>query len=300
MIDTPEKEFKVDGHTIRYNWGAVPVDGYGNRGKIVHLINNGTMTGVLVDRHTLNEIIYGLRDPEEIKKTGVTGNVRREKFDQPPLIRMRTTNILPDPDGPSSKEEMARLIPGTKKGLYVKSCNGGLVNPDSGDFQINCNLCYLIENRTITEKPVKNVSITGNIKQISLIKSIGNSKTMNDTFAGWCGKDGQNVPVDGGSPILYIESARLGGGSSKPWIKLVGDYQQQHREVIEGKRGQESIDLREFKEITKPNKPQYKICMVTMILPKGEELRYLMGIDDFSTHEISDDGKLTEKRDRYE
>ena len=301
MIDTPEKEIKIGDRVLKYLWGSLPVDGYGNRGKVAPLIENGTMVGVMVDRHSFNEIIHGLRNPESIKKIGITGNVRREKFDRPPLIRMRTTVVLPDETGPSSKEEMARLIPATKKGLYVKSCHGGSVDTDSGNFQINANLCYLIENRTITEKPIKNVTITGNIKQVGLIKSIGHAKTIDGTFPGWCGKNGQKVPVDGVSPIIYIESARLGGGDVyRPWAELVKDYITQHREVMEGKRGPESIYLPEFREIVK-NKEFYKVCLITLVLPENETIRYLRGTDDFSTHETDETtGKLIERRDYYE
>lgn len=300
IIDTPEQDVKLGEKEIRYNWGAIPVDGYGNQGKVAQLIEKGTMIGCLVDRCTFNEIIHGLRDPEPIKSIGVTGNVRREKFDQSPKIRMRSTFILPDETGPSSKEEMAKLIPATKKGLYVKSCFGGSVNPDSGDFQINANLCYLIENRQVTEKPVKNVTITGNIKQIGMIKSIGAAKTMQDTFPGWCSKDGQTIPVDAGSPLIYIESARLAGGAYRPWLEIVEDYVNQHRKVQKGAMGPEVINVPEFREMVGDKEPQNKVCMLTAVLPKAEEPKYLMGTEDYSTHEIDENGKLVERRDRYE
>lgn len=300
IIDTPDRDIDLGGQKLKFNWGALPVDGYGNKGKTVKIIENGTMVGVLIDRHTFNEIVSGLKDPAAIMDLGVTGNVRREKFDCDPLIRMRNTIILPDENGPSSKEEMAQLIPANKKGLYIKSCNGGWVNPDTGDFQITGNLCYLIENRTITDKPVKNVNIRGNIKQISLIKAIGNAKTMHHSFTGWCGKDGQSVPVDGCGPLVYIEKAFIGGGSFKFWTDVVADYQNQHREVKQGKRGPESINLSEIREFIGDKEPQHKVTMVSAILPPSEEIRYLMGLDDYSTHYLSDDGQLIERRDPYE
>ncbi|MGQ9555281.1 MAG: TldD/PmbA family protein [Anaerolineae bacterium] len=300
IIDTPAKEVSFDSCLLRYNWGALPVDGYGNHGKPVTVIENGTMVAVLVDRHTFNEIISGLRDPGLIEKTGVTGNVRRQMFDRDPLIRMRNTFIVPDEKGASSKEEMARLIPATKKGLYVKTCHGGSINPDSGDFQINANLCYLIENRTITDKPVRNVTITGNIKQVGMIKAIGSAKTMDSTFSGWCGKNGQSVPVDSGGPIIYIESARIVGGSFRSWLEITEDYFSQHRQVMAGKRGAENISLPEFRAMIGDREPQDRVCLLAIALPLAEELSYLMGSDTFPTHEIDEEGKLVERRDRYE
>ena len=134
---------------------------------------------------------------EKIKEHGVSGNVRREKYDSSPLIRMTNTFISPDPNGVSSKEEMAAKIPKNKKGLYVETVNGGWVDPDQGTFCIEVNLGWLIENGLITDKPVKNIKVTGNIsKFMNSIKGIGNEKTLG-IFSGYCGKDGQWVARSG-------------------------------------------------------------------------------------------------------
>jgi len=302
IIDTPEVNVELADRTIKHNFGALPVDGHGNQAKRVTIIENGIMVGALTDRYTLNEIISGLKAEivANLKKNGLSGSVRREKFDHPPLIRMRSTFILPDENGPSSKEEMAKKIPNTKKGLYVKSCHGGWVNTDTGDFQLNGNLCYLIENGIVTDKPIKNVKIIGNLtKFVDSIKSIGNAKTMHHTFTGWCGKDGQNVPVDGAGPLVYIETAYLGGGSMRPWLDVVEDYHKQRQEVAEGKRGKENIYIPEFSEVAGEGS-QNNICLVAAVLPNNDEADIVMGKKNFSTHEIDDEGKPKERRNKYD
>ncbi len=302
IIDTPEDTLEFSNRTIKYNFGSLPVDGYGTKAKAVTIVENGIMVGALLDRYTFNEIKSGLKreTAEGIEKIGISGSVRREKFDHDPLIRMRNTFILPDDKGPSTKDEMAKKIPRTKKGLYIKSCHGGSVCTDTGDFQLKGNLCYLIENGIVTDKPIKNVRIIGNLtKFVSSIKSIGNAKTMHHSFTGWCGKDGQSVPVDGAGPLLYIETAYLGGGDVRPWLKVVDDYIKQRGEVAEGKRGKENINIPEFREFCGET-PQHNVCLVSAILPGDEEAAIIIGKRDYSTHEMDDKGKLRERRNKYD
>ncbi len=302
IIDTPEDTLEFSNFKIKHNFGSLPVDGHGNKAKSVTIVENGIMVGALMDRHTFNEIKSGLKKEtsENIDKIGISGNVRREKFDNDPLIRMRNTFIAPDDKGPSTKEEMAKKIPRTKKGLYIKSCHGGSVSTDTGDFQLKGNLCYLIENGIVTDKPVKNVRIIGNLtKFVSSIKSVGNAKTMHHSFTGWCGKDGQSVPVDGAGPLLYIETAYLGGGDIRPWMKVVDDYIKQRKEVAEGKRGKENINIPEFREFC-GEAPQHNICLVSAVLPGNEEIAIVIGKRDHSTHEMDDNGKLRKRRKKYD
>lgn len=302
IIDTPEHTLEFSNFKIKHNFGSLPVDGHGNKAKPVTIVENGIMVGAMMDRYTFNEIKSGLKreTAENIEKIGISGNVRREKFDNDPLIRMRNTFIAPDDKGPSTKEEMAKKIPRTKKGLYIKSCHGGAVSTDTGDFQLKGNLCYLIENGIVTDKPVKNVRIIGNLtKFVSSIKSVGNAKTMHHTFTGWCGKDGQSVPVDGAGPIIYIEIAYLGGGSARPWLKVVEDYIGQRKEVAEGRRGKENINIPEFTEFCKKT-PQHNICLVSAVLPGDEEIDIIIGKKDYSTHEMDDNGKLRQRRNKYD
>ncbi|MBI4836899.1 MAG: TldD/PmbA family protein [Candidatus Portnoybacteria bacterium] len=304
IIDTPDATRDFDGKIIKHNFGALPVDGHGTKGKTITIVKSGIMIGVLNDRKTLEEIVTGLKEDiaRQIRETGLSGSVRREKYDNPPQVRMRNTFILPDPNGPTTKEEMAASIPKNKKGVYIKSCNGGWVNTTTGDFAINGRLCYLIENGQITDKPIKSVIIKGNIMKFAqLIKALGNAQTMHHTFTGYCGKNNQWVPVDGGGPLVYLESAQIGGGSGPfhAWSELVKEYCRQSREVKEGKRPEESVYFPEIAEVVGPEENHYNICLVSEILPDDELKAWIMGTKNYSSHEITN-GEIVERNDRYE
>jgi TldD protein len=287
---------------IKNAFGSLIVDEEGCPAKETRLVDRGIQINVLNDRYTFNEIIDGLKEEivEGMKKHGLTGNVRREKYDLPPQVRMTNTYILPDENGPSSKEEMAAQIPKTKKGVYIKSCSGGWVDINEGIFMINGNLCYLIENGTITDKPIKGVRITGNIAKFTdSIKAVGSSKTIERTFTGYCGKNNQWVPVEGGGPLLYIEDAKLGGISRIPWSELVAEYDKQHREVLDGMRTEDGIYFPEIAEIRGKETPQTQVCLVTAVMLVEDEVSLIMGKRDHS-HFTVDNGNLIRRGDKYE
>lgn len=304
MIDTGASCVRFGDREIRYGFGSLVLDEQGCEAKETRLIDRGIQINVLSDRYTFNEVIDGLKAEiaQGMREHGLTGNVRREKYDMPPQVRMTNTYILPDEKGPGSLAEMAAMIPKNKRGVYVKSCSGGWVNPDGGEFMVNGNLCYLIENGVVTDKPIKDVRITGNVaKFVDAIKAIGNAATMHHTFTGYCGKNDQWVPVEGGGPLLYIENATLAGGSypDRSWSELVRDYDRQHRQVLEGKRTPDSVYLPEIGEIVGKNTPQAKICLVTAAMPARDEIEYVLGTRDRASF-TSVGGKLVRRGDRFE
>lgn len=310
IVDTPEDTIQFEGRTIRFNWGALPVDGYGNRAKPCMIVQNGVMVNAMMDRHTVNETVDGLKDDlkNSMREFGVSGSVRREKYDVPPQIRMRGTFILPDPQGVGSISEMIAAHPvfKQKRGIYMKSCNGGWVNPETGEYEIIGNLCYLIENGQLTNKPIKGVRIHGDIQKIS-VKALGNASTMHHTFTGYCGKNNQWVPVEGGGPLVMMENAPLAGGSVRPWSQVVRDFFEQHQEVSEGKRAAHDVYIEEFAavraeeqdsvEISLRQKGHDRICLSTAVLPASLEIQLLTGQGrDFATHEYDETTKRCVER----
>lgn len=208
LIDTPESELKIDGQIIhRFNWGAFDVDRYGESAKVCIIVENGNMVEAMTDMFTHEYVIEGIQSViERMNQRGVSGSSRRESYSVRPQIRMRNTFILPDSQGPSTKEEMAAKYQEfkVKKGVYVKSCKGGWVDTRNGTFNVTGNLSYLIENGMVTNKPVKDVNITGKLGDIpAMIGGLGNVKSMHHTFTGFCGKNNQWVPVDGGGPCYF-------------------------------------------------------------------------------------------------
>lgn len=305
IIDTGAATVNLGRRTVRNAFGAIVVDEHGCPAKETVLVDRGIQVNALNDRYTFNEILDGLKDDivAGMKAHGLTGNVRREKYDVPPQVRMTNTYILPDERGPKSLAEMAALIPKNKKGVYIKSCQGGWVNPDGGEFMLNGNLCYLIENGTVTDKPIKGVKVTGNVaKFVDSVRAIGASETIDRTFTGYCGKNDQWVPVEGGGPLLYIENAKLAAvnaAAARPWSALVAEYDLQHRQASEGKRTARSIYVPEIGEVIGKNADQARVCLVTVSLRVDEEVDFVLGQRDRAQYALRD-GKMVQRSDRFE
>ncbi|MCL5960990.1 MAG: TldD/PmbA family protein [Chloroflexi bacterium] len=304
ILDSGAHSIKLGDREINHCFGAIPLDEQGCEAKETRLVDRGIQIRVLNDRYTFNEIIDGLKEDIVVgmKDHGLTGNVRREKYDMPPQVRMTNTFILPDEKGPASLSEMAALIPKNKRGVYVKSCQGGWVNPDGGEFMINGNLCYLIENGIVTDKPIKDVRITGNVaKFVDSVKAVGNPVTMHHTFTGYCGKNDQWVPVEGGGPLLYLENATLVGGSApdRSWAQLVEEYDRQHEQVLQGIRTAESVYIPEFGDVIGKNTSQAKVCLVTVSMSLKEEMDLVLGTRDHAGFSAQN-GKLVKRGDRFE
>lgn len=303
IIDSSRPDTTLGKKQIKYAFGSLVVDDQGCPGKETKIVDKGIQVSVLNDRYTFNEILDGLKDEivKGMREHGLSGNVRREKYDLPPLVRMTNTYILPDENGPSSKEEIATKIPKNKKGVYIKSCSGGWIDINEGIFVINGNLCYLIENGIITDKPIRGVKITGNITKFTgSIKAIGSSKTIGRTFTGYCGKDNQWIPVEGGGPLIYIENAKLGGLEYyRPWSELVEEYNQQHREVLNGQRQKDNLYFPEIAEFRGKETSQAQVCLLTAAMSVEDEVNLILGTRDHANF-VANNGRLVQRGDKYE
>lgn len=293
VVDTPNPILEFSGNTVhRFNWGSFVVDRYGELAKDCIIVEKGNMVEAMTNHHTHEYVISGLRPEvvERMNRRGLSGSSRHETFSVKPLIRMRNTFIFPDPNGAATKEEMAAKFQEfkVKKGVYLQSCKGGWVDTRNGTFCINGNLGYLIENGTVTIKPIKDVQVTGKLGDIlALVGGLGNVSSMNRTFTGFCGKDNQWVPVDGGGPIVFLKEAQIGGGSIRHWSEIVADYANQLEEVKIGKRSHEQIILPEVENLRLPGEPTPHICLSTVVLPFETMARIVTGERRlYATHEV--------------
>lgn len=287
MIDDGNVDVDLGGKAVRYSWGAIPCDDRGVLPTRTVIVDRGVLVGALLDRYGFNEVTEGLKEDirERLRATGLSGNTRSEKFDQRPQVRMTCTAFLPDPQGPKSLEEAAKLISKTKKGVYVHRSAGGWVNTNSGDFAIIGALCYLIENGTVTDKPIKDVTISGNIGKFgSQIKAIGCAETISDRFSGICGKSSQYVRVDSAAPLVYVESAKIGGGAT-PWRfeKTLREYIVQMRQYHDKRR--DAVSVQAVEEVHGPG-DQSSLCMVTECLPLEEEREWLLGSRKLARYQL--------------
>ena len=183
----------VDDGTIANSRGAINVDDEGYAGQRNVLIENGVLVGYMHDR--LSAKHFGISP---------TGNGRRESFQSMPMPRMTNTSLLGGKDNPED------IIKSVKRGVYAKRFSGGQVNISNGDFVFSLSESYLIEDGKLTA-PLKGVNLIGNGPEVlRRVDMLGSDYELSDGI--WtCGKDGQSVPVNVGTPTVRISSITVGG-----------------------------------------------------------------------------------------
>jgi Predicted Zn-dependent proteases and their inactivated homologs len=182
----------VDSPLQYYNSaiGVVPYDDEGVEGRDVYIVKNGVVNEYLTDRFYS---AYLGQKP--------TGNARAEDFRNPVIVRMRNTFIAP---GEHSYEEMVRE---TKYGILLVSPRGGQTSPD-GTFQFGIQEGYIIQNGEVT-KPIKMAGISG--YTLETLRDITAVSKQLDFSSGFCGKEGQSVPVGTGGAYVKVKSMKVGG-----------------------------------------------------------------------------------------
>ena len=303
LVDTGTLNYKLGKYQVKNAFGSLPFDDHGSKGKTTKIVEKGVFTHPLTDRYTFNEVIDGLSDSivDSIKEHGMSGNSRTPGYKNRTQVRMTNTFLIPNETGPNSVEEMAKEIPKNKKGVYVVSSSGGWVNTESGEFCVKGNLAYLIENGTITDKPIKDVTMMGNINKIgSQIKLIGSSKTIKSTFTGHCGKrsseerDTAWVPVEGGGPAIYIEGISLGGGSSLRWADTIKKYLTQSMEMNNGQRETDAFCIPEISNTAK------NICLIAQYSVEDEVKILMGGMKTLTNFFIKEDGKIGNVTEQFD
>lgn len=179
-----------DDASLKEGFGYYPYDAEGIKTKPNQLVKDGKLISLLNSRETSSKL--GMKS---------SGNARSNVSDKP-IVRMSNTFLQP---GDNSFEELLEDIP---NGIYLKGSRGGQVDTGKGIFQFNAGEGYLIENGELTT-PIRDVSLSGNI-----LETLKNIDALGDDFklsVGFCGKDGQTVPVGDGGPHTRILNALVGG-----------------------------------------------------------------------------------------
>jgi len=180
----------VDDPTIEGLFGSFFYDDEGIKGKRKYIIRDGILENFLHSRETAPVL------------NGEPGNARAQGNSMP-LVRMSNTFIEPQ------DYDLDEMISEIKDGFYLKGSKGGEVDIVKGTFQFNANECYKIRNGEICEI-LKSVSLIGNIFDVlNNIDAVGKEKYA-DVSPGICGKEGQNVPVDGLNPPVRIKKVMIG------------------------------------------------------------------------------------------
>jgi len=179
-----------DDPSIPGSFGFYYYDDEGTRAQRTMLVEGGVLKGFLHSRETASTL--GMTS---------TGNSRAQGFDYLPVVRMSNTHLEP------MGQELEELFEGIDYGVYLLGSKGGEVDPAKGVFQFSAEEGFLIEKGEITA-PVKDVALSGEILRI--LRDVDAVGSDFDSHIGFCGKEGQSVPVgDGGAHIRTI--AAVGG-----------------------------------------------------------------------------------------
>jgi TldD protein len=179
----------IDDPTLP-EFGFEPVDAEGVAVQRTVMIGHGIVRSALHSRETLSAV-----------GNGVAGHARAMPG-EPPIVRMSNTFIE---NGDATREE---IMEECKNGILLNGSRGGQVDPGRGVFQFNAEYGYLIENGECT-KMVRDVSLSGDIlSTLHRIILCGNDRVMHP---GYCGKNGQSVPVSDGAPHILLDNAVVGG-----------------------------------------------------------------------------------------
>jgi TldD protein len=181
----------VDDPSLDAKHGSYRYDEEGMPARRTTLIENGVLQGFLHSRATSS-------------KEGVepTGNGRAEAFNSRPVVRMSNTFFQA---GDSSKEEMVGTI---DDGLYLRGFKGGQVSTAEGNFTFGTTHAYRIEDGEVTEM-VRGPSLSGKaLEVLKKVEMVGDDLNIGDP--GYCGKDGQTVYVDTGSPHMKVADMVVG------------------------------------------------------------------------------------------
>ncbi len=181
-----------DDATITDGYGYYPYDVEGTKTKPNQLVKDGELISLLSSRETASKL--------NMKSSGNA----RSSINDAPLVRMSNTFLQP---GDMTFEE---LIEDISDGIYLKGSRGGQVDTGKGIFQFNAAEGFKIENGELST-PLRDVSLSGNI-----LETLNNVDALGKDFklsAGFCGKDGQTVPVGDGGPHTRINDAMVGGSN---------------------------------------------------------------------------------------
>ncbi|MFZ2070567.1 MAG: TldD/PmbA family protein [Halobacteriota archaeon] len=182
----------ADDPTIENSHGYYKYDDEGMQSRRTELIKDGVLVSYLHTRETAGRL-----------GATPTSNARAADYSEIPLVRMSNTVIE---EGSSNFEDMREDI---SFGIYAKGMRGGQVDTIRGEFQFSAEEAFLIEKGRLTKR-LKNVSLSGStLDVLKNIDAVGNDKTRGSI--GFCGKDGQEVPVSEYAPHVRVKKILVGG-----------------------------------------------------------------------------------------
>ncbi len=176
--------------------GSINIDDEGTLAQKTVLVQDGILRSFMHDRISARHY-----------KLSPTGSGRRQSFRFPPVPRMRNTYML---NGNRRPDEIIKSV---KKGLYAEMFSNGQVSIGAGDFTFYLKHGRMIENGKLTSV-VKDANLIGNgPKVLKTVDMVANDLEIY-SGAGYCGKDGQRMPVGFGLPTIRCGAMSIGGRKS--------------------------------------------------------------------------------------
>lgn len=182
IIDDPTK----------MNYGHFIYDHEGTKAKPHTIIKNGVLVGFL---HSLETAAKIGGEPE--------GSARAQSHHYPPIVRMSNTYLAP---GNMTLEEILEDI---DCGIYLSGSQYGYVESQKGQFTCKVEEAWMIIDGELSEH-LRDVAISGlTLEALKNITAVG--KDLIIGMPGMCGKSGQSMYVDTGSPHFRIDGIVVGG-----------------------------------------------------------------------------------------
>lgn len=154
----------------------------------------------IIEDGRLQEFLH-TRSTAERLDGQMNGHARAQSYSSRPIARMSNTFF---DTGTHSDEE---LLEGTD-GLLVKGFRGGQVSTAEGNFTFGTTHAYEIEDGEVGQI-YRGPTLSGlTLPTLKRITGVGKDLEIGDP--GYCGKRGQTVYVDTGSPRMRIEEVTLG------------------------------------------------------------------------------------------
>jgi TldD protein len=180
-----------DDPTINKN-GHFVYDHEGTKAEPHLIVDKGTLVGYL---HSLESAAKLGGKPQ--------GSARAQNQHSPPIIRMSNTYFTA---GDMSQEEVLEDI---KIGVFLSGSQYGYVETQKGQFTCKAEQGWLIEKGELTEH-LRDVAINGlTLDALKNVTAVG--KELKIEMPGMCGKSGQGMYVDAGSPHMRFEGVVVGG-----------------------------------------------------------------------------------------
>ncbi len=187
----------VDDPTVPGGFGSYEFDSEGTPAGRTEIISRGVLKTYLHSLETAKRM-----------KSRPTGHGRADGYSSPPIVRMSNTYFAP------GKRKLEDMIRETHRGLLLEHGSSGHVLSEKGHYTVRAGCGRLIQNGKLGEL-VRDVSISGlvleSLKDIDAV-----SRDFKLASPGYCGKDGQDVPVDDGGAYVRLRKVVVGGRGKWP------------------------------------------------------------------------------------